>query len=51
MENLTIEEIKQLVNFYKQKCSDLELQMLQGQIMLNRLSETEKISNTTKSKP
>ena len=51
MDDLTIEEMKQLVNFYKQKCSDLELQMLQGQIRLNRSSETEKTSNTAKSKP
>jgi hypothetical protein len=51
MEDITIEEMKQLVNFYKQKCSDLELQMLQGQIILNRSSEAEKTSSITKSKP
>jgi hypothetical protein len=37
VEDLTIEEVKQLVNFYKQKSSDLEFQVLQLQIKLNKL--------------
>ena len=37
MEDLTVDEIKQLVNFYKQKSSDLEFQVLQLQIKLNKL--------------
>jgi hypothetical protein len=37
MEDLGIEEVKQLVNFYRQKASDLEFQVLQSQLKLNRL--------------
>jgi hypothetical protein len=37
MEDLNVEEIKQLVNFYRQKSSDLELQVLQLQLKLNKL--------------
>jgi hypothetical protein len=37
VENLNIEEIKQLVNFYRQKLSDTEFQLLQTQLQLNRL--------------
>ena len=37
MEELGIEEVKQLVNFYRQKASDLEFQLLQTQIKLNKL--------------
>jgi len=36
MEDLSIEEVKQLVNFYKQKASDLEFQLLQTQLKLNK---------------
>jgi len=36
VEDLTIEEVKQLVVFYKQKSSDLEFNLLQMQIKLNR---------------
>lgn len=36
MNDLTIEELKQLVLFYKQKASDLELTLLEGQLRLNR---------------
>ena len=31
------DELKQLVNFYRQKASDLELQLLQNQIKFNKL--------------
>ena len=37
MEDLGIDEVKQLVNFYKQKASDLEFQVLQLQLKLNKL--------------
>ena len=36
MEDLNIEELKQLVSFYKQRASDIEFSMLQTQIKLNR---------------
>jgi len=37
MEDLTIEEVKQLVNFYRQRLSESEFQALQLQIKLNRV--------------
>ena len=37
MEDLSIDEVKQLVNFYKQKSSDLEFQLLQTQLKFNKL--------------
>jgi hypothetical protein len=37
MEDMGIEEVKQLVNFYRQKASDMEFQLLQSQLKLNRL--------------
>lgn len=36
MENLGKEELLQIVNFYRQKCSDLEFQLLQLQINFNK---------------
>jgi hypothetical protein len=39
VEDLSIEEIKQLVIFYKQKSVDLEFNLLQLQIKLNRITE------------
>jgi hypothetical protein len=36
MEDLNIEELKQLVLFYKQRASDIEFSMLQTQIKLNK---------------
>lgn len=36
MEDLNIEEVKQLVNFYRQKASDLELQVLNLQLKMVR---------------
>lgn len=38
MDDLNIDEIKQLVNFYKQRSSDLELQVLQLQLRINKLN-------------
>lgn len=37
MEDLNIDELKQLVNFYKQRSADFEFQVLQLQLKLNRL--------------
>lgn len=37
MEDLGIEEIKQIVTFYKQRVSDLELSNLQWQLKYNKL--------------
>lgn len=48
MEDLTIEEVKQLVVFYKQKSSDLEFNLLQMQIKLNR---TMSVVNSVEAKP
>jgi hypothetical protein len=41
MEDLSLEEIKQLVIFYKQKSADLEFNLLQLQIKLNRVHKPE----------
>ena len=43
MEDLTIEEVKQLVTFYKQKAADMELNLLQAQLKLNRILSTETV--------
>lgn len=37
MEELGVEELKQLINFYKQRSSDLEFSLLQSQIKLNKI--------------
>lgn len=37
MEEMGNDELKQLINFYRQKASDLELQLLQNQIKFNKL--------------
>ena len=34
---MKIEEVNQLLNFYRQKSADLEFQLLQSQIKLNKL--------------
>lgn len=36
MENLGMDDFQQLLNYYKQRCSDLEFQVLQLQIKLNK---------------
>ena len=48
MEDLNIEEVKQLVVFYKQKSSDLEFNLLQMQIKLNR---TMSVQDSIEAKP
>jgi len=37
VEDLGVEELKQLINFYKQRSSDLEFSLLQSQIKLNKI--------------
>jgi len=37
MEELGTEELKQLINFYRQKASDTEFQLLQTQLKFNKL--------------
>ena len=52
MEDLSLEEIKQLVIFYKQKSADLEFNLLQLQIKLNRitaLQDTVELQTNSKS--
>jgi hypothetical protein len=46
MNDLTIEELKQLVVFYKQKASDLEYEILKGQVIMNRIVAQEVQPNT-----
>ena len=41
MEDLTIEEVRQLVTFYKQKSTEMEFNLLQSQLKLNRALFTE----------
>jgi hypothetical protein len=53
VEDLSTDDIKQLLNFYKQKSSELEFQVLQMQIKLNKLSKQEEsipAIKTTKTK-
>jgi hypothetical protein len=38
---MKIEEVNQLLSFYRQKAADLELQLLQSQIKLNKLIMTQ----------
>ena len=45
-----MEELKQLVIFYKQKATDLEFQLLQNQLKFNRQVITEPQNKTTKNK-
>ena len=37
MEDIEVEELKQLLTFYRQKSSDLEFQLLQSQLKINKL--------------
>ena len=48
MEDLGVEELKQLVNFYKQRSSDLELSLLQSQIKLNKIISLQESKPATK---
>jgi len=46
VEDLTLEEVKQLLFFYKQKSSDLEFNLLQMQIKSNRISNLDELPAT-----
>jgi hypothetical protein len=48
VEDLNIEELNQLVLFYRQKSSDLEFNLLQMQIKLNR---TMSVEDSVEAKP
>ena len=51
---MKIDELNQLLSFYRQKAADLELQLLQSQIKLNKLvvtpTETVPATKITKTK-
>jgi hypothetical protein len=49
MNDLTIDELKQLLIFYKQKASDLEYEILKGQVIMNRIPAPE-VTSTIKNK-
>ena len=38
MEDLSVDELKHLIIFYKQKSADLEFSLLQNQLKLNRIN-------------
>ena len=42
MEDLSSEELIQLVNFYRQRAADLEFQVLQLQLKLSKVSNEDK---------
>jgi hypothetical protein len=42
MDELNINELKELILFYNKKCAELELQSLERQLKVNRLSDTVK---------
>ena len=44
MEDLTIDEVRQLVTFYKQKATEVEFNLLQIQLKLNRVLAVETAS-------
>lgn len=54
MEDLGVEELKQLTTFYRQKASDMEFQLLQLQLKFNKLmtkqSEPVPATKVTKTK-
>jgi hypothetical protein len=49
MNDLTIDELKQLVVFYKQKSSDLEFELLKLQLTLNKVASA-KVQPESKNK-
>ena len=48
MEDLTAEELKQLVTFYKQKSNDLEFEVLKSQLKSARIPESIQVDKKTK---
>jgi hypothetical protein len=50
MEDLTIDELRQLLTFYKQRASDVEFTFLQTQIKLNKLISAQLVLDQNVSK-
>ena len=50
MEDLTIDELRQLLTFYKQRASDVEFTFLQTQIKLNKFMSAQLVSDQNVSK-
>jgi len=50
VEDLTIDELRQLLTFYKQRASDVEFTLLQTQIKLNKFISAQLVSNQNVSK-
>jgi hypothetical protein len=50
MEDLTIDELRQLLTFYKQRLSDIEFTLLQTQIKLNKVVSAQLVSDENVSK-
>jgi hypothetical protein len=50
MEDLTIDELRQLLTFYKQRASDVEFTLLQTQIKLNKFMSAQLVSDQNVSK-
>jgi hypothetical protein len=53
MQDFEKEDLLQLINFYKTRAADLEFQLLQAQLKINRLEakDTSLVTKTTKTKP
>jgi len=53
MQDLEKEDLVQLINFYKTRAADLEFQVLQAQLKINRLESQDPVPATkiTKTKP
>jgi hypothetical protein len=50
VEDLTIDELRQLLTFYKQRLSDIEFTLLQTQIKLNKVVSAQSVSDENVSK-
>ena len=50
MEDVTIDELRQLLTFYKQRASDIEFTLLQTQIKLNKFMSAQLVSDQNVSK-
>jgi hypothetical protein len=50
MEDLTLEEVKQLVIFYKQKATEVEFNLLGAQLKLNRFVSVQSVLDENVSK-
>jgi hypothetical protein len=50
VEDVTIDELRQLLTFYKQRASDIEFTLLQTQIKLNKFMSAQLVSDQNVSK-